>query len=161
MIAFNSSVSASAPSPAGAVPPMDLNANSKAKEAVTPQGSQQQADSVVREEKVEYRDEKGNLLNEQQVKEMEGKVSFSTTYETKTKVLDSEGRVVYKGEGGVAPPHPDAEPGTKGIPDYEGRESPPKAPLQADVDKEKSVEKSDSGKPRPASEAKEATKQAA
>ena len=140
---------------------MDAKANSKAKEAVTPKGSADQAEGVRREEKVGYRDEKGNLLNEQQVKEMEGKVSFSTKYETRTQILDSEGRVVFRGEEAVAPRHPDAEPGTKGIPDHEGRDSPPKAPPQADVEKEKSVEKSDTGQPRPASEAKEATKQAA
>lgn len=157
MIGYNTSVAASAHSPV--VPPMDLDANSKAKEAVTPQGSQQQPDNVIREEKVEYRDQNGKLLDEAQVKEMEGKVSFSTKYETRTQVLDSEGRVVFRGDG-VAPPHPDAEPGTSGLPDYEGRDSPPSFPPQADVEKEKSVEQSDSGKPKPASEAKEATKQA-
>ena len=74
-------------------------------------------------------------------------------------MLNAEGRVIYKSEG-VAPPHPDAEPGTKGIPDKEARDSPPKVPPGADVEKEKSVEKSDSGEAKPASEAKAATKQA-
>ena len=162
MIAVNTSAATgAAAAPAGnQVPPMDIGANSKAKEAVTPKESPlaEQVGKVVREEKVEYRDQNGNLLNEAQVKELEGKVSFSTRHETRTQVLDAEGRVIYKGEG-VAPPHPDAEPGTKGIPDKEGRDSPPKVPPGADVEKEKSIEKSDSGEAKPASEAKAATKQ--
>ena len=136
---------------------MDVNANSKAKEAVTP-GSQDQANIIAREEKVEYRDQDGNLLNEAQVKGMEGKASFSTKYETRTQVLNADGQVVFKGEEGVAPPHPDAEPGTKGLPDHQARDSPPKAPLEAYAKKESSVENKDTGTPRPGSEANEATK---
>lgn len=40
------------------------------------------------EEKVEYRDEDGNLLDEAQVAALEGKVSFSTRYETRTRMVD-------------------------------------------------------------------------
>ena len=141
----------------------NIKANSKAKEAVTSRESTKQVNVIIHEdngkETTEYQDQDGKSLNEAQVKELEGKVSTSTKYETKTKVLDSEGRVVARGEG-VAPPHPDAEPGTKGIPDKDGHKSPPRVPPGADVEKEKSVEKSDSGQARPASDAKQATKEA-
>ncbi|CCU81989.1 unnamed protein product [Blumeria hordei] len=41
-------------------------------------------------EKVEYRDQDGNLLDLNQVKSLEGKVSFKTRYETRTRLADSE-----------------------------------------------------------------------
>jgi len=78
-----------------------------------------------REEKVEYRDQDGNLLDEEQVKELEGKVEFRTRYETRTRVVDGDGNEIPMPEGGwpndlnevgVAPPHPDVEgvdPNTK------------------------------------------------
>ncbi|KAK1998171.1 dolichyl-phosphate-mannose-protein mannosyltransferase [Colletotrichum falcatum] len=74
-----------------------------------------------REEKVEYRDQNGNLLNEEQVKALEGKVEFKTKYETRTRVVDASGNEVQMPEGGwpqelgqdqganVAPPHPDVQ----------------------------------------------------
>ncbi|KAK2064902.1 dolichyl-phosphate-mannose-protein mannosyltransferase [Colletotrichum caudatum] len=74
-----------------------------------------------REEKVEYRDQNGNLLNEEQVKALEGKVEFKTKYETRTRVVDANGNEVQMPEGGwpqelgqdqggnVAPPHPDVQ----------------------------------------------------
>ena len=46
---------------------------------------------TVMEEKIEYRDENGVLLDEEQVKALEGKVSFSTRYETRTRVVDEAG----------------------------------------------------------------------
>ena len=49
------------------------------------------------EEKIEYRDENGNLLDEEQVRAMEGKVSFSTRYETRTRLVDEDGNEVYDG----------------------------------------------------------------
>jgi dolichyl-phosphate-mannose-protein mannosyltransferase len=49
------------------------------------------------EETIEYRDENGNILNEEQVKELEGKVSFSTRYETRTRLVDANGNEVYDG----------------------------------------------------------------
>ena len=71
------------------------------------------------EEKVEYRDQDGNLLNEEQVKALEGKVEFKTRYETRTRVVDADGNEVILPPGAevpqaqepasVAPPHPDAE----------------------------------------------------
>ncbi|KAK4125133.1 glycosyltransferase family 39 protein [Parathielavia appendiculata] len=75
------------------------------------------------EERVEYRDQDGNLLNEEQVKALEGKVEFKTRYETRTRVVDADGNEVLLPAGeqlpeqqaeqaapvGVAPPHPDVE----------------------------------------------------
>ncbi|GJC90845.1 hypothetical protein ColLi_13683 [Colletotrichum liriopes] len=74
-----------------------------------------------REEKIEYRDQDGNLLDEEQVKALEGKVEFKTKYETRTRVVDASGNEVQMPEGGwpqelgqdqggnVAPPHPDVQ----------------------------------------------------
>ncbi|KAH8884243.1 MIR-domain-containing protein [Thozetella sp. PMI_491] len=69
---------------------------------------------VAREERVEYRDQDGNILNEEQVKALEGKVEFKTRYETRTRVVDADGNEIQLPEevdpqGGVAPPHPDVE----------------------------------------------------
>jgi len=62
--------------------------------------------NVVRsEEHVEYRDPDGNLLDEEQIKELEGKIEFKTLYETKTRFLDPDGNELPEGykieEGGV------------------------------------------------------------
>lgn len=108
-----------------------------------------------REERVEYRDQDGNLLNEEEVAalEREGKVSFKTKYETRTRLVDADGNEIG---GDFAPKHPDAEgqnPETPGK--NEGRDQPASA-----VGKEKSVSKgSKQGKPKPASEGNEATGQ--
>lgn len=56
-----------------------------------------QGEIVRREEHVEYRDQDGNLLNEEQVKELEGKVEFKTRYETTTRLLDQDGNVLPEG----------------------------------------------------------------
>lgn len=49
--------------------------------------------------RVEYRDEHGNILDEDLVKELdsEGKVTFSTRYETRTRRVDPAGNVVHDG----------------------------------------------------------------
>lgn len=57
---------------------------------VTPQ----LADGAIAEEKIEYRDENGVLLDEEQVKALEGKVSFSTRYETRTRLVDPQGNEI-------------------------------------------------------------------
>lgn len=128
-------------------------------ELVTPQASVDEA-SLRREEKVEYRDQDGNLLNEEQVSALEGKVSFSTRYETRTRVLDADGNEIEDSSAGTAPPHPaDQEPETAAdVPEDDGREYPATASPEEDLSKEKSVKKNDDGKPRPASEAKDATR---
>ena len=133
-------------------------------ENVTPQAAVQNA-QVVKQEKIEYRDQDGNLLNEEQVAALEGKVSFQTRYETRTRVVDANGNEIDEGpaggaEGGYAPPHPDVErlPSTgKDQKEDDGREYPATASPEEDVGKEKSVERSDKGKPKPASEGTEAT----
>lgn len=48
------------------------------------------------EERIEYRDQDGNLLNEEQVKALEGKVEFHTRYETRTKLLDVDGNEILQ-----------------------------------------------------------------
>ena len=96
---------------------------------MTPQAAPAK-DGVLREEKIEYRDQNGNLLNADQVKALEGKVSFSTRYETRTRYLDDDGKEVEKaGEPAAeekkeekAPHQPEVErvPGTKNKPEGEG-----------------------------------------
>jgi dolichyl-phosphate-mannose-protein mannosyltransferase len=118
---------------------------------------------VSREERVEYRDQDGNLLNEEQVKALEGKVEFKTRYETRTRVVDTNGNEVpVPPEGlagqGVAPPHPDvegAESSTKQKHDDAIPESEKLNVIKSrDGEKEKENEK-----PKPASEGNEATTQ--
>ena len=76
---------------------------------------------IGREEKVEYRDQHGNLLSPEQVKALEGKVEFRTKYETRTRLVDSAGHEVNAQQQKlqkedetsavvVAPPHPDVDP---------------------------------------------------
>jgi dolichyl-phosphate-mannose-protein mannosyltransferase len=114
------------------------------------------------EERVEYRDQDGNLLDEEQVKELEGKVEFKTRYETKTRLVDvngnevaanvNDGNVVVEG---VAPPHPDVEgvdPATKKgeIDSHELKREEIQESREGEVEKEAKSAK-------PASESKEAT----
>ena len=130
---------------------------------MTPQPSADE-NLVSREERVEYRDEQGNILDKEAVEKLEGKVSFSTRYETRTRVIDGDGNEIADGPAGAegyAPPHPDVdrEPETAGgVPEDDGRDYPATASPEDDVKKEKSVEKEQGGKPRPASEGSEATK---
>ena len=119
---------------------------------------------VKKEEKVEYRDQDGNLLNAEQVEELKGKVSFETKYETSTRVLDAAGNEVKDsppaGGDGHAPPHPDVDrqPETaQDEPQDDKREIPATASPDDDVRKEKSVGSSKAGKPKPGSEGNEAT----
>ena len=113
---------------------------------------------------MEFRDQDGNLLNEEQASSLEGKVSFQTRYETRTRLLDELGNEIGNGPVGDeshAPSHPDVdrEPETAAeVPEDDGREYPATANPEDDVGKEKSVDRSNSGKPRPASEGSEATK---
>ena len=133
-------------------------------EQVTPQAAVENA-QVKKEEKVEYRDQDGNLLDEAHVEALRGKVSFNTKYETRTRVVDADGNDVDEGpaggvEGGFAPPHPDVErlPSTgKDDNDDDGREYPATASPEEDVGKEKSVDKENKGKPKPGSEGNQAT----
>lgn len=98
------------------------------------------------EEKVEYRDEQGNLLNDEQVAALQGKVSFSTRYETRTRLVDEQGNEIYNevvGNGdGVAGTIADGvDPGTVN-PQGEGQASPepPTVGVNDDLNKEARVE---------------------
>lgn len=67
-----------------------------------------------REERVEYRDQDGNVLDPEQVKALEGKVEFRTRYETRTRVVDANGNEigVYDDEKTArpsAPPRPSSD----------------------------------------------------
>lgn len=85
----------------------------------------------------------------------EGKASFSTKYETETKLVDQYGNVVG-GSQGVAPEHPDVEgqnPDTKGSSDASRKPAKAEIPSEAADNKE-----AKSPEAQPASEASEATK---
>lgn len=134
---------------------------------MTPQPEQPHV--VGREESIEYRDEKGNLLDPEQVAALqrEGKVSFSTRYETRTRVYDPDGKLI-EGDDSHAPPHPDVEgqnPETGARPGSsdEQQQSPVSDKPASAAGEEGSVrneKQNNSGQPKPASEGKEATKQA-
>lgn len=118
---------------------------------------------VAREEKIEYRDQDGNLLDPEQVKELEGKVSFKTRYETRTRMVDKDGNVINAVDPDepktIAPPHPEGiDRETVNI-KQNVEESAPAAQrdISADESKEESVEKSKTGDAKPASEVNEAT----
>jgi dolichyl-phosphate-mannose-protein mannosyltransferase len=122
-----------------------------------------------KEERIEYRDENGRILDEEEVAELAGKVSFKTRYETRTRIVDAQGNEIYEGlvdgqggedEAGVAPPHPDVEgqnPETQQ--DSEpaaASDVPPTVEVEEDQEKEKSVEQ-ETQEAKPASEAQAAT----
>lgn len=92
--------------------PDEFFKNAGVSEAPIPPGQR----LVKREERIEYRDQDGNTLNEEQVKGLEGKVEFKTRYETRTRMLNDAGEEVEDvvdadvlAKAGVAPPHPDVE----------------------------------------------------
>jgi len=122
---------------------------------MTPQpGGEQRV--IDREERVEYRDQDGNLLDEGQVAALksDSKVSFKVKYETRTRLVDADGKEV-PGSDGLAPAHPDVEgqnPDTKGV-----KEDPHSQPANAAASSG-SVNKEEHGKAMPASDANEATK---
>ncbi|MCJ1312413.1 hypothetical protein MMC25_006087 [Agyrium rufum] len=127
----------------GIVPPEEQKPSQEGK--VTPQPPVMSVESVInQEEKIEYRDQDGNLLDEEQVKELSGKVSFSTRYETKTRIINSDGQEIGEavaGAEGFAPPHPGSvggEPETQGE-SVQG-DKPATARVGDDLAKEKKVE---------------------
>ena len=98
------------------------------------------------EEKIEFRDENGELLDDEQVKALEGKVSFSTRYETRTRVVDGAGNEIYnalveEGDGsqgvhGTAADGPDPETGDA----QRANTEPASVGVEGDVRKERSLE---------------------
>ena len=113
----------------------------KADVHVTPQqGGQPQQQPIAAEEKIEYRDEEGNLLDEDQVQALAGKVSFSTRYETRTRLVDENGNEVAD-DGGVEGTVIDgAEPGTANDAAEGEASKPGHVGAKGDVEKEKKVE---------------------
>ncbi|WPH01498.1 dolichyl-phosphate-mannose--protein mannosyltransferase 1 [Acrodontium crateriforme] len=157
------SVSGPAPTGQAAHGPAPPVAEDPKKEVnVTPKAPVINADGSITEEKVEYRDENGVLLNEEQVKALEGKVSFSTRYETRTRLVDEYGNEIHDGAAneidGSAGTVADApEPGT-GRDAGEGEASTPAHNAAADdLVKEQSVEDA-KATAEPESEAAQATK---
>ncbi|KAM3068272.1 Dolichyl-phosphate-mannose--protein mannosyltransferase 1 [Clarireedia jacksonii] len=133
-------------------------------EMVSPPPVVQRQSILSREEKIEYRDQDGNLLDPEQVKSLEGKVSFKTRYETRTRMVDAAGNEINlpeEGAGGVAPPHPDIDgpdPQTAGKAEPDVQDKPvEQQEVHADESKEQSIESSDTGAAKPASEGNEAT----
>lgn len=156
--------SPSAGSAAQTVAPVITGENGKKSQDVNVTPHPAAEPSISRVEKVEYRDQDGNILNQEQVKDLEGKVSFETRYETRTRVIDSEGNEIADGPVGAegfAPPHPDVDrlPETAADePEDDGRDKPATASPDIDIGKERSIERGHDGKPRPASEPQEATR---
>lgn len=113
------------------------------------------------EKKVVYRDQDGNILNDEQVKALEGKVEFQTKYETKTRVVDTDGNEIPAPDGGwdgklngagVAPPHPDVEGVDKETVKVDGGAAPKDAAASRDGERE-----AEHAKAKPASDDKKAT----
>lgn len=110
------------------------------------------------EEKIEYRDEAGNLLDPAQVQALEGKVSFSTRYETRTRLVDREGNeIVRSSQDGVEGTVADApEPGTVGevMMEEEERTKPAEGvKVKGDVEKERKVQREAEATVEPEAEA--------
>lgn len=117
---------------------------------VTPQAPLGQVPSGVpaqghTEERIEYRDENGRLMNEEEVAALEGKVSFSTRYETRTRILDEAGNEVYEGLVEEAPNYAGTlavgeNPETLGA--VKASSAPPMVDVVADLAKERKVDNS-------------------
>lgn len=115
---------------------------------------------MARQERIEYRDQHGNLLNPEQVKALEGKVEFKTKYETRTRVVDEYGNPVpvppeeQQEDQGVAPPHPDVQ----GV-DQETKQNAPAddSPIPEAVESVNGEREAEQRKPKPASEGNDAT----
>lgn len=113
---------------------------------------------IAKEEKIEYRDQNGNVLNDDQVKELEGKVEFKTKYETRTRVVDEKGNELPVPDGGwpaefaagVAPPHPDVQGVDKETVKVDDAKPPRDAAASRDGEKE-----AEWAKAKPASEGQE------
>lgn len=138
-------------------PKKDVNATPREKLPGVPEGA-------ITEEKVEFRDENGNLLDEEQVKAMEGKVSFSTRYETRTRLVDEAGNEIHDGiveegaaEGVAGTIAEGRNPDTQDpLGEAEANTAPPRVAVNDDLKKEKSVEQS-VAVPEPESDASKST----
>ncbi|KIH87555.1 dolichyl-phosphate-mannose-protein mannosyltransferase [Sporothrix brasiliensis 5110] len=121
--------------------------------ALAQDGNQNQR-ILSRDERVEYRDQDGNILDPEQVEALRGKVEFKTRYETRTRLVDEAGNEILDESAPVAPPHPDVE----GV-DQSTKQSlvaDDALPQSADPSVEGEREK-DQTRAKPASEGSEAT----
>lgn len=122
VVSSSASPSASGTGDKAAKPVIPKEEAKKSDEGVAPanpgisEAASQPPRVVQKQEKVEYRDQDGNLLNDEQVAALQGKVEFKTQYETRVRVVDENGNEIEAPEGGwgeeiagVAPPHPDVE----------------------------------------------------
>jgi dolichyl-phosphate-mannose-protein mannosyltransferase len=154
-------------------PKNDAEVSEAAVVSPPPEGIPKELPVLSKEERIEYRDENGRVLNDEEVAELAGKVSFKTRYETRTRIVDAQGNEIYEGlvdahgaeEAGVAPPHPDVEgqnPETQEGARAEASDLPPAVEVAEDQAKEQSVEQSlenEKNEPKPASEAQAATQE--
>ncbi|GAB7353555.1 hypothetical protein MBLNU459_g3989t1 [Dothideomycetes sp. NU459] len=143
---------------AGPAPP--VAEDPKADVNVTPQPADQPV--IGTEERIEYRDENGRLLDDDEVKALEGKVSFSTKYETRTRLVDVDGNEVYDGlvesNDGVAGTLAEGQnPDTSGVAQEEASETPASVNVNEDIAKEKVVEASNPSVAEPEGDAITAT----
>lgn len=178
--AVPSSAAPPAPAPPAAVPneqqPIQQEKKAEGEAVVSPPPEGAPAPPadlpiVSKEERIEYRDENGRILNEEEVKALADKVSFKTRYETRTRIVDAQGNEIYEGlvdshesaeEHGVAPPHPDAEgrnPETQEAGEAaEASDVPPTVEVGEDQKKERSIER-EANEAKPASEQQAATQE--
>jgi dolichyl-phosphate-mannose-protein mannosyltransferase len=139
------------PSPSTGLPIGEKAGNAAQDGADAISGGPDLADAKVvsSEQRIEYRDEAGNLLNEEQIKSLQGKAEFRTRYETKTRLVDEQGVEVL-----VAPPHPDVEGDHK---ETIHAEDSSRVNQQASSSRDGERE-AEGAQARPASEGKEATR---
>jgi dolichyl-phosphate-mannose-protein mannosyltransferase len=114
---------------------------------------------VGREERIEYRDQDGNILNEEQVKALEGKVEFKTRYETRTRVIDENGQEIPD-PASVAPPHPDVQ-GVDQSTKQKKAIPVPDEPIPAAQESVEGQKEKEGKAAKPASEGKKMTQEAA
>lgn len=121
---------------------------------VTPQAKQFHSGKA----RVEYRDQQGNVLDEALVASLakEGKVSFETRHETRTRLEHAHEVDMINGQ--VAPPHPDVEGQNPETVKHGNVEVAGDSPASV-AGGESSLEQPNSPEPKPASEANEATQQ--
>jgi dolichyl-phosphate-mannose-protein mannosyltransferase len=116
---------------------------SPAAEAVTPLVDEQGYQILSKEEKVEYRDENGNVLDDAQVEALRGQVEFQTRYETRTRLVDGDGKEIYnKVVEGSGPEIAglDEEPHVAEKPEPEPETAPAQVPIASDVPAHVNVE---------------------
>ena len=110
------------------------------------------------EEKIEYRDEDGNLLNEAQVaaiKAGSASVSFSTRYETRTRVVDEFGNEVEDGVAGTLAEGVEFAT-VEALGEGDANAKPPRVGAKGDLKKEGKVEAA-GGRAEPGSEPEKKT----